>query len=97
MTRNVLASLALALLACAGQQASAQTAPADIVKQRQHAMESLWDDSYRAVARTVRTDQAGLGAGRDQCGEGQRDVAKIGDLVSARDRARCRAGTRAQT
>jgi cytochrome c556 len=61
MTRLVPASfLAIALLAGAQQQASSQTAPADIVKQRQDAMESLWRDSFRAVAATVRTDQPDL-------------------------------------
>ena len=60
MTR-IVPFLALAFLGCAGQQAFAQTAPADIVKQRQHAMESLWDDdTYKAVARTVRTDKPDL-------------------------------------
>jgi cytochrome c556 len=58
MNRNVPAVfLALALLFCGGQHVSAQTAPADVVKQRQDAMESLWRDAYRAIAATVRTDQ----------------------------------------
>jgi len=59
MTR-IVPFLALAFLGCAGQQAFAQTAPADIVKARQDAMESLWRDSYKAVAATVRTDKPDL-------------------------------------
>src|SRR6185503_5031174 len=60
MTRTFLASfLVFALFNCS-QQASAQSAPADIVKQRQDAMESLWRDHYKAVAATVRTDKPDL-------------------------------------
>src|SRR5689334_14774363 len=59
MTRIVPTFLALAVLAGA-QQASAQTAPADIVKARQDAMESLWRDHYKAVAATVRSDKPDL-------------------------------------
>jgi cytochrome c556 len=61
MTRIVPAFLlALALFVWAGQYASSQTAPAQIVKERHEAMESLWRDSYRAIAATVRTDQPDL-------------------------------------
>ena len=60
MTRIIAVFFALAILACAGQQAFAQTAPADIVKARQDAMESLWRDHYKAVAATVRTDKPDL-------------------------------------
>lgn len=61
MTRIVPAiSFALALLIWPGQYASSQTAPAQIVKQRQDAMESLWRDHYKAIAATVRTDQPDL-------------------------------------
>jgi cytochrome c556 len=60
MTRITAVFFALAILAGAGQQASAQSAPADIVKQRQDAMESLWRDHYKAVAATVRTDKPDL-------------------------------------
>jgi len=61
MTRISSASLlALAVIFCADHDAFAQSAPAQIVKQRQDAMESLWRDHYKAVAATVRTDQPDL-------------------------------------
>ena len=61
MTRIIALCFALAIVACAGQQATAQTAPANIVKQRQDAMENLWKpDSYQGIARTVRTDKPDL-------------------------------------
>ena len=61
MTRIASVSLlAVALIAWASQYASSQTAPAQIVKERQDAMGSLWTDAYRAVAATVRTDQPDL-------------------------------------
>jgi cytochrome c556 len=52
--------LALALFVWAGQRASSQTAPAQIVKERQDVMESLWPSYYRPVAATIRTDQPDL-------------------------------------
>ena len=62
MTRTVSAFLlALALFVWAGQHASSQTAqPAQIVKERHEAMESLWRDHYRAIAATVRADKPDL-------------------------------------
>jgi cytochrome c556 len=60
MIRIVAVFFALTILACAGQQAFAQSAPADIVKQREDAMESLWRDSYKAIAGTVRSDKPDL-------------------------------------
>jgi cytochrome c556 len=52
--------LALALLVWADQRASSQTAPAQIVKERQDVMESLWPSYYRPISATVRTDQPDL-------------------------------------
>jgi cytochrome c556 len=61
MTRIVAAFLlTLTFMTWAGQDASSQTAPAQIVKERHEAMESLWRDHYKAVAATVRTDQPDL-------------------------------------
>ena len=53
-------ALAAALLLSAGQISSAQTAPAQIVKERQDAMEKNWTGYFRDVARTVRTDSPDL-------------------------------------
>ena len=61
MTRIVPAFLlALGLFVWAGQYASSQTAPAQIVKERQDAMEILWPNFYRAIAATLRTDKPDL-------------------------------------
>lgn len=61
MTRTITSFLLGAILiALASQYASSQTAPAQIVKERQEAMESLWRDSYKAIAGTVRADQPDL-------------------------------------
>lgn len=53
-------ALAATLLLSAGQISSAQTAPAQIVKERQDAMEKNWTEYFRDVARTVRTDSPDL-------------------------------------
>ena len=61
MTRIVSAFLlALALFVWAGQHASSQTAPAEIVKQRHEAMESLWPQFYQPIARTIRAEKPDL-------------------------------------
>jgi cytochrome c556 len=61
MSRIVpLGLLALTLVAGAGLQAFAQTAPAQIVKERESAMKSLWPDFYRPIAGTVRSDKPDL-------------------------------------
>lgn len=53
-------ALAATLLLCAGDISFAQPAPAEIVKQRQDAMEKLWPDDYRDVSRTLKTDKPDL-------------------------------------
>ena len=53
-------ALAATLLLCAGHISFAQPAPAEIVKQRQDAMEKLWPDDYRDVSRTLKTDKPDL-------------------------------------
>ena len=53
-------ALAATLLLSAGQISSAQTPPAQIVKERQDAMEKNWSGYFRDVARTVRTDSPDL-------------------------------------
>jgi cytochrome c556 len=61
MTRIVAAFLlTLTLMTWAGQDASSQTAPAQIVKERQDAMESLWPGFYRPIAATLRADKPDL-------------------------------------
>lgn len=53
-------ALAATLLLCAGHISFAQSPPAEIVKQRQDAMEKLWPDDYRDVSRTLKTDKPDL-------------------------------------
>ena len=53
-------ALAGTLLLCAGHISFAQPAPAELVKQRQDAMEKLWPDDYRDVSRTLKTDKPDL-------------------------------------
>jgi cytochrome c556 len=60
MTRFVsLFALAATLLLAGGQISIAQT-PAQIVKERQDAMDKNWTEYFRDVARTVRTDSPDL-------------------------------------
>ena len=61
MTRIVTAvALASTILLAAGEISFAQTAPAQIVKERHEGMEKLWPDYYRAMAQTVRSDKPDL-------------------------------------
>jgi len=61
MTRIVSALvLALGLTLPAAQLTVAQTAPAEIVKERQHAMEQNWTDYFRDIAQTLRSDSPNL-------------------------------------
>ena len=55
---RIVTALALAanFLLAAGQVSFAQTAPAQIVKERQDAMEKNWSEYYRDISRTVKTD-----------------------------------------
>jgi cytochrome c556 len=48
-------ALAATLLLSAGQISFAQTSPAQIVKERQDAMEKNWTDYYKDISRTVKT------------------------------------------
>lgn len=60
MTRIVLAlAFAASLLVSAGQIALAQT-PAEIVKERQDAMEKNWTGYYKDIAQTLRSDKPDL-------------------------------------
>jgi cytochrome c556 len=61
MIRTVPAlALAATLLLAAGQVAFTQTSPAQIVKERQDAMEKNWTGFYKDMARTIRTDSPDL-------------------------------------
>jgi cytochrome c556 len=53
-------ALAATLLLSAGYVCFAQTAPAEIVKERQEGMEKNWTDYYRAIAQTLRSDKPDL-------------------------------------
>jgi cytochrome c556 len=81
MTRIVPAFLlTFALLGWAGQQALSQTAPAQIVKERHEAMESLWRDHYRAIAATVRIDQPDLALVARNAGSANETLKKLATL-----------------
>ncbi|MGH6663440.1 MAG: c-type cytochrome [Pseudolabrys sp.] len=54
------AAFAVILHLSAGQASFAQTAPAQIVKARQEAMEKNWTDYYRDIALTIRTGNPDL-------------------------------------
>jgi len=61
MTRIVPAFVLAASLALSAAQISfAQTAPAEIVKERQHAMEQNWTEYYRDIAQTLRSGSPDL-------------------------------------
>jgi cytochrome c556 len=53
-------ALAAVMLLFAGQISFAQTAPAQIVKERQDAMEKNWTEYFRDISRTVKTDSPDL-------------------------------------
>jgi cytochrome c556 len=59
---RVIATAALATLLhlSASQISHAQTAPAQIVKQRQDAMDQMWPGFYRDMALTIRSDKPDL-------------------------------------
>jgi cytochrome c556 len=50
-----MAALAAVLQLFAGQVSFAQTPPAQVVKERQDAMEKMWPDFYRPIATTIRS------------------------------------------
>lgn len=61
MTRPVPAlALAATIVLAGGSISFAQTAPAQIVKQRQDAMKKMWPDFYRDIALTIRSGNPDL-------------------------------------
>jgi cytochrome c556 len=61
MIRIIVAAALAALLYVSTSQVSvAQTAPAQIVKQRQDAMDQMWPGFYRDMALTIRSDKPDL-------------------------------------
>lgn len=89
MTRMVPVFLfAATLLLPAGQISLAQTAPAQIVKDRQDAMDKMWPDYYRDMAQTVRSnspDLAVVAAKAEQAGEHLKKVAQLFPPGTGRD------------
>ena len=81
-------ALAATLLLTAGQISVAQTTPAQIVKERQDAMEKNWTEYFRDVARTVRTDSPDLALIATKSAQASRAPEKTGAALSARDRPR---------
>jgi cytochrome c556 len=81
MTRIVpIILFALVFFTGARQQAFAQAAPAQIVKERQDAMESLWRDSYRDIARTIRADKPDLALVAANAAKGSETLKKLATL-----------------
>ena len=81
MTRQVPALVfATALLFSAGPVAFAQTAPAQIVKQRQEAMKANWTDYYRDIAQTLRSPNPDLALVATKAAAASEHVKKFYDL-----------------
>jgi cytochrome c556 len=73
-------ALAATLLLSAGQNSFAQTAPAQIVKERQDAMEKNWTDYYRDISRTLRTDSPDLALVAAKSAGASEHLKKLGQL-----------------
>jgi len=73
-------ALAAALLLSAGQTSFAQTTPAQIVKERQDAMEKNWSDYYRDIARTLRSGSPDLALVATKAAQASEHVKKFIDL-----------------
>ena len=81
MTRSIPAfALAAALLSSPGQTAFAQTAPAQIVKERQEAMEKNWTGYFRDIAQTLRSSSPDLTLVAIKAGQASEHVKKFKDL-----------------
>ena len=73
-------ALAATLLLTAGQISVAQTTPAQIVKERQDAMEKNWTEYFRDVARTVRTDSPDLALIATKSAQASEHLKKLAQL-----------------
>ena len=73
-------TLAATLLLSAGQISSAQTTPAQIVKERQDAMKANWPNYFRDIARTVRTDSPDLNLVATKAAQGAEHLKKLAQL-----------------
>jgi cytochrome c556 len=72
-------ALTATLLLCTGQGTFAQS-PAQIVKERQDAMEKNWTDYYRDIARTVRSDSPDLALVATKAAQASEHVKKFRQL-----------------
>jgi cytochrome c556 len=73
-------TVAAILLLSAGQISVAQTSPAQIVKERQDAMEKNWTDYYRDIARTVRSDSPDLALVATKAAQASEHLKKVAQL-----------------
>ncbi|HYA06762.1 MAG TPA: cytochrome c, partial [Xanthobacteraceae bacterium] len=76
------------IVVAGGSTSFAQTAPAQIVKQRQDAMKKMWPDFYRDIARTIRSGNPDLplvATKAAQAGEHLKEVAQLFPPGSGRD------------
>ena len=89
MTRMVPTLALAATIALAGSRTSfAQTAPADIVKARQDAMEKMWTDYFKDIATTMRAanpDLALIAAKAAGASEHERKIAQLFPPGTGRD------------
>lgn len=81
MTRTVLIlALAATLLLAAGQVSFTQTSPAQIVKERQDAMDKNWTGFYKDMAQTIRTDSPNLSLVATNAAKAHEHLLKLAQL-----------------
>ena len=73
-------ALAAAIFLSAGQITFAQTAPAQIVKERQDAMEKNWTEYFRDISRTVKTDSPDLALIATKSAQASKHLKKFAQL-----------------
>ena len=73
-------ALAATLLLAGGRNSVAQTTPAQIVKERQDAMEKNWIEYFRDIARTVRTDSPDLALIATKSAQASEHLKKLAQL-----------------
>ncbi len=82
---RIVPALALAVILLSVGQASFAETPAEIVKERQDAMENNWSGYYKDIAQTLRSTNR-TSRCRDESGAGHRPREKIQGPVSAGNR-----------